>query len=144
MSVPAAKALAPAPVITTALTEPSRASTSHSSARRAYMGNVSALNFSGRLSVMVITGPSRATRISSVMPCSRCRFRRIAAGPTAPRKLQGVSAALSSLASTRLFRHDFRVLGRGADQGRTLAEPLDVARELRPHRQQAELGRPAY
>ena len=62
MSVPAANARVPAPVMTMARTEPSSGTLVQISAKRAYISNVRALNLSGRFRVTNLTGPSLETR----------------------------------------------------------------------------------
>ena len=64
MSVPAAKALPPAPTITIARTDPSVGMVAQIAASRSYIAKVRALRASGRLNVTQRM-PSRSSSISS-------------------------------------------------------------------------------
>ena len=66
MSVPATKALPPAPLSTRTRTESSASTSSQVSYRRWYMSQVIALRASGRLNVSVTIAPSRSTMTCSL------------------------------------------------------------------------------
>src|SRR4051812_13342159 len=67
MSFPGANAWSPAPRRITHRTSSMSATARAASPRRCHIGLVSALSFSGRLSVIMASGPSRASRIMSVV-----------------------------------------------------------------------------
>src|SRR3954454_18556416 len=67
MSVPAAKARSPAPVMTRPRAEPSAETASQISATRSYMAKVKALRASGRLNVIVPMPSATSERIAPVI-----------------------------------------------------------------------------
>src|SRR3546814_5597688 len=83
MSDPAQKALGPAPVTMTQRIVSLSLHIVTASTIAFAMAGVAALNLSGRLSVIVATGPSTVNRIVSVMMCGS-GHRRFAGGRAAP------------------------------------------------------------